>query len=452
MGDITIKTSAYWRHAPHSPQLAFLACDHILEVLFGGAAGPGKSEAILMAALQYVDQPDYAAIIFRRTYSDLALAGGLIPRSHEYLAGTDAKWNDTTKTWTFPSGATVSFGYLASPADKFRYQGSEYQFIGFDELTQFREEDYLYLLSRLRSKNTSVVPERVRATSNPGGRGHEWVKRRFVNPETRQDRAFIPARLDDNPSLNVEAYKATLERLPPVERAQLLLGDWEAVTMGGKFERDWFYRHGIVSRDQVPWRDLVCVRYWDLAATEPSNTSKDPDYTAGCLYGWSKRERLFYLIDVRRFRLNPGRVENAILTAAQQDASTCPKYLIRMEQEPGASGKHVISHYATILRAYDFRGHRPTGSKEVRANPVAAAAFNGTIRIVAGAWHDEFFQEAELFPHSPHKDQVDALSGAHAILADKPRAGSKTYLPGTQKVTVIDGDIVLHGAHYLDKE
>lgn len=451
MAGLTIKTSGYWKHTPHPPQLAFLACDHVLEVLFGGAAGPGKSEAILMAALQYVDQPDYAAIIFRRTYSDLALAGGLIPRSFEYLAGTDAKWNDTTKTWTFPSGATVSFGYLSSPADKFRYQGSEFQFIGFDELTQFREEDYLYLLSRLRSRESSTVPERVRATSNPGGRGHEWVKRRFVSSESRGDRVFIPARLEDNPSLNIEAYKATLDRLPPVERAQLLLGDWEAVAMGGKFERDWFYQHGIIPINRVPWKSLVVCRYWDLAATEPSNTAKDPDYTAGCLYGYEKREKLYYLIDVRRFRLNPGRTETAIHSTAQQDASLAPRYMIRMEQEPGASGKHVISHYSNVLRAYDYRGHRPTGSKEVRSNPVAAAAFNGNVRIVAGAWHEEFFQEAELFPHSPHKDQVDALSGAHACLSDKPRGGSASYLPGVGEPVVDDGGIILRGRQYIDK-
>jgi hypothetical protein len=109
------------------------------EILFGGAAGPGKSEALLMAALQFVDVPNYAAIIFRRTYTALARPGGLIDRAHEWLGGTAAKWDSQEKTWRFPSGAALCFGYLADSTDRYNYQSSEFQFIGFDELTEFRE-------------------------------------------------------------------------------------------------------------------------------------------------------------------------------------------------------------------------------------------------------------------------------------------------------------------------
>ena len=118
-----------------------------LEALYGGAAGGGKSDALLMAALQYVDVPGYAALLLRRTYADLALPGALMDRAAEWLSGTDAKWNGQEKSWSFPSGATTTFGYMATDADKYRYQSAEFQFIGWDELTQFPSDPYLYMLS-----------------------------------------------------------------------------------------------------------------------------------------------------------------------------------------------------------------------------------------------------------------------------------------------------------------
>src|SRR6185436_19414404 len=135
-------------HVPSARQRQFLDID-CLEAFYGGAAGGGKSEALLMAALQHVHKPGYAALILRKDTQRLALAGGLIPRSHEWLHDR-ADWNAGRRQWTFPSGATLSFGYLAHPLDKYRYGSSEFQFIGFDELTEFAEEDYLFLFSRLR--------------------------------------------------------------------------------------------------------------------------------------------------------------------------------------------------------------------------------------------------------------------------------------------------------------
>lgn len=215
-------------HRPHPRQHAFLWLN-CFEALYGGAAGGGKSDALLMAALQYVDQPHYSALLLRKTYADLSLPGALMDRAHQWLAGTDARWNDTEKTYRFPSGATLTFGYLQTSNDKYRYQGSEFQFVGFDEATQFDEADYLYLASRLRKTDGDTIPLRLRAASNPGGRGHEWVKRRFIGPDAKQHgRRFIPARLVDNPSLDQATYRASLDLLDPQTRAQLLNGDWDA--------------------------------------------------------------------------------------------------------------------------------------------------------------------------------------------------------------------------------
>ena len=210
-------------HEPTPRQAEFLKLD-CLEALYGGAAGGGKSDALLMAALQYVSVPNYAALVLRRTYADLSLPGAIMDRAKEWLIPRGIDWNDKEKRFTFPSGATLTFGYLDTSRDRFRYQGAELQFIGLDELTQWGETDYRYLLSRLRRLEGSQIPIRARAASNPGGQGHAWVKKRFVDPGS--GRAFVPATLNDNPHLDAVAYRASLAQLDSQTRRQLEHGEW----------------------------------------------------------------------------------------------------------------------------------------------------------------------------------------------------------------------------------
>lgn len=216
-------------HSVSAPQAAFLLLDGF-EAFYGGAAGGGKSDALLAAALQYVDVPGYAALILRRTFRQLDQPDAIMARSKEWLTPTDAHWNDDAKRWTFPSSATLTFGYLEHDNDVYNYQGPAYQFVGWDELTQFSEKQYTYLFSRTRRRTDMAalgIPIRHRSASNPGGIGHAWVKPRFIDVSTRKpDAVFIPAKVEDNPGLDVAEYRLSLERLDATLQAQLLHGDW----------------------------------------------------------------------------------------------------------------------------------------------------------------------------------------------------------------------------------
>jgi predicted phage terminase large subunit-like protein len=359
-----------------------------------------------MAALQYVEKPSYNALLVRRTYGMLAQPGALMDIMREWLEGKPGvHWDHIDNFITFPSGAQLKFGYYRNENDKDQYQGANYHFIGVDELTQFDERQYTWLMSRNRKAVEDDIPLRMWSTSNPGGRGHEWVKSRFLLDET-QGRSFIRARLDDNPHLNFNEYSATLSNLDPFTRQQLLEGDWDAPMEGALFQREWFEMV-----DDYP-HESNKVRYWDLAAT----ASAESDYTAGALV--AEKGGIYYLLDMVRDKQRPAGVESLITQTAELDGKDVR---IFMEQEPGASGVNTIDHYArNVLKGYAFKGNKTTTKKVSRAAPVSSAAEAGNFKIV-NTWNPkkirEFLDEASLFPDGPHDDQVDAMSGAVGMLS-----------------------------------
>ena len=396
----TVLENPYIPYKPTLKQAEFLLDEHP-EVLFGGAAGPGKSIGLLMAAMMYVEESNYSALLLRRTYRDLALPEAIMDVAARWLHPTDAKWSNETKTWTFPHGATLTFGYLDNENDKYRYQGAAFDFVGFDELTQFTESQYTYLFSRIRRKKSSVIPSRMRATSNPGGIGNEWVRDRFVRTDD-VDRHFIPAKMGDNPHLDQIGYKEMLSKLDPVTRAQLEDGNWDIAATGEMFKREWI---DIV--DQAP----QCTRYirrWDCAATE-AKKGRDPDYTVGVLMG--VLNGVYYVIDVQRFQKPPGEADEIMKQQAIIDGKNVS---IREEQEPGSAGKKIISiHSRGIFEGYDYRGEPSTGDKVTRARPFSAACQNGNVKLVRGPWNNVYLWELEMFPNDGvHDDQVDGSSGA----------------------------------------
>jgi len=226
----------------NGPQTDFLAAPE-RDVLYGGAAGGGKSYAMLIDPLRYAHRAAHKALILRRSMPELR---ELIDKSRELYpkAFPGCKYKEVEKLWNFPSGAKVEFGFLERDADVYRYQGQAYSWIGFDEITHLPTEfGWNYLASRLRTTDPEITPY-MRCTANPGGVGATWVKKRYVDPhppnesftgEDNLTRKFIPARLDDNPYLAEDGrYEEMLKALPPTQRRQLLEGNWD-VNEGAAF-------------------------------------------------------------------------------------------------------------------------------------------------------------------------------------------------------------------------
>ena len=249
------------------PQTEFLASSE-REVLYGGSAGGGKSYAMLADPLRYMGHPQFSGLLLRHTTEELR---ELIFKSQELYPKIwpGIKWSERKMQWTAPSGARLWMSYLDRDEDVLRYQGLAFSWIGFDELTQWATPyAWNYMRSRLRSTATDL-PIFMRATTNPGGRGHHWVKKMFIDPspynrsfdatdiETTEvlrypaghskagkplfKRRFIPARLSDNPYLSQAGdYEAMLLSLPEQQRRQLLDGDWD-IKEGAAFTE--FDRH-----------------------------------------------------------------------------------------------------------------------------------------------------------------------------------------------------------------
>jgi hypothetical protein len=251
------------------PQTDFLAAPET-DVLYGGAAGGGKSYAMLVDPLRFAHRAAHRALILRRSMPELR---ELIDKSRELYpkAFPGCKFREVEKIWTFPSGAKLEFGFLERDADVYRYQGQAYSWIGFDEITHLSTEfSWNYLASRLRTTDPEITPY-MRCTANPGGAGATWVKKRYVNPSEPNEsftghdgltRRFIPARLEDNPYLSTDGrYEQMLKALPAVQRKQLLEGNWD-VTEGAAFTEFDVMEH-VITPFEIPvgWERVKGIDY-----------------------------------------------------------------------------------------------------------------------------------------------------------------------------------------------
>lgn len=414
-------------------------------VIYGGAAGGGKTWALLLEPLRHRERQDFSCVIFRRTYPQVTNPGGLWDESFKLYPLVGAQPRQSELSWRFPSGAVVRFAHLQHETSRLDWQGAQIPLICFDELTHFTREQFFYLLSRNRS--LSGVKPYVRATCNPvpdddptGGWIHEFISwylgedgyaiaersgvvRWFVNindtlhwadtpdeliaqfPDTLpKSFTFIKSSLYDNKILMTQdpGYLANLQALPLVDRERLLGGNWKIKPEAGKvFNRGWFE---VV--DAVPAGGRT-VRFWDLAATEKKLAKDDPDFTAGV-----KMRRvgdIYYVLDAVAVQESPSRVDTLIKNTSAQDGREVE---VRFEREGGASGVRDARNTVTMLAGYDVRAVAPLGDKITRAKGLAAQAEAGNVKLVRGPWNDRYLRTLHGFPDAPHDDEVDASSGA----------------------------------------
>lgn len=371
-----------------------------------------------MAALMYVELPDYAAILFRRTFADLALEGALMDRARDWLGATVAKWRANEKRWEFPSGSTLTFGYMDGPNDWRRYDSAEFQAVLFDEASQFRPHDINAMQGRLRRPKGSRVPIRLRLGSNPGGEAHEFLGERYVNPTINNpERAFVPALFEDNPYLDIEEYAKTLESLKdldPILYRQRRFGEWIRDESDTIFHAKWWDDNRYDPED-ARLQNRSEVRF---AALDTANTINETSAYSALAVGDLQPEYTMLLRYMARERLEfPELVEWTVdeLAPFARDGNLKAFFI-----EDAASGKQLIQ---TLLRSGPVWLRplivpvKPNPVKDGKRESWKSASVWMKRRMMplphpsaSVPWlHD---LESELFsvPNSAYKDQADSVS------------------------------------------
>lgn len=433
--------------------------------IYGGAAGGGKSFGLLLSALRYKNVPGFGCTIFRKNFNQIFAQGGLWDESMEIYQGVKGACPKFARgQWLFcnDEGQTLSkvtFAHIEKDEDVHKWQGSQICELGFDELTHFSEKIFFYMLSRNRS-SCGVEPF-VRATCNPDA--NSWVAkfiewwidqdtgypipersgkiRWFIrrdetlywantrqelwtrfNLKTEEEKSeprsvtFIMSRLSDNKELlRVNpGYLANLKALSQVERERLLMGNWKIKAAAGLY----FKRSQLGDiLDRVPADVIQWVRCWDLAATE-KDEGGDPAYTAGVLIG-KRADGRYVIADVINKQMSASDVRQTIKHTAQMDMARYKRVRVRLPQDPGQAGKEQAQSYVKFLAGFDVTTVAESGSKEARAEPMAAQWQVGNFDIVYGDWNEEYLLQLENFPDGKFKDMVDASANGFAEIEAK---------------------------------
>ena len=439
------------------PQEMFLSTSADI-CIYGGAAGGGKTYGLLLDPLRHKNTKKYTAVFFRKNSIQIHAEGGLLDESKSMYAsikGASMKTSPRPR-WNFKDGGSISFAHIERDDDLPKWQGSQITAIMFDELTHFSERQFFYMLSRNRT--VCGVKPYVRATCNPDAdswvakfiewwidqdTGYpipersgklRWMLRRQdaiywadtreelwerFDLKTDEERAepktvtFIASTIYDNKILldRNPQYLANLKAMATVERERLHNGNWKIKTDAGLF----FKRTQLGSILQTVPADVErWVRAWDLAATS-EDEGGDPAYTAGVLMGKRKDGR-YVVANVINLRLTAADVRATIKHTAQQDKALYKRVRTRLPQDPGQAGKEQAQSYIKLLAGFDVCAKPESGSKESRAEPVAAQWQAGNFDIVAGDWNEAYLSQLESFPMSKFKDMVDATSSAFSEL------------------------------------
>lgn len=401
------------------------------EVLFGGAAGGGKTIGLCILALQFVEVAGYNALLLRRTMKMMERPDSPLSVLHDWLmtrydgrAGK-VKYLKGEDKFVFPSGSVVQMGAIEHEEDKRNYDGTAWHFIGFDELTHFSDTSYVYMFGRQRRRRTgreARLPLRMRATAMPGGEGHAWVRERFILPyqlgKMPRERAFIPSKLTDNSFLDQKEYRnslAIMREVDYVTAQRMEQGDWE-IYEGGRFRREWFEKtfrfgargHLMADGDEIPESHLDTVVICDPAASEKDMS----DYTVVGVFSVETRGlRRLFIREIVRERLAIDRIVPVI-------AAVCRRWRPSWCGIEGNGYQWAIVDAA--MRDSDIPAVVPLlpegKGKLVRATPAINYACSGRIFLPADPepWMGPAMQEIWQFTgdskHDGHDDVVDVLA------------------------------------------
>jgi predicted phage terminase large subunit-like protein len=434
------------------PQEKFLSSSADV-CIYGGAAGSGKSFALLLESMRYASTVQgFDSVVFRRSTVDLRRPGGLWSESMKLFPHAGGLPIAHRFEWLWPRKGSVKLAHLEHETTVLDWHGSQVGCICFDELTTFTRTQFWYLFSRNRSR--AGIRPYIRATCNADAGSWvmeliEWwidpdtgypieersgIVRYFARgaddqllwfdtkreamaatgqaPETIKSLTFIAAKLSDNPALTRSdpGYLGNLMMLHKVERERLLNGNWKIRPSAGLyFNRSWCQ---IVD---IPPVCVKCVRGWDLAATEQKDNN-DPDWTACTKIGVMHDGR-WIVLHADAFRGSPAEVDRRVLNYAQQDGYEATTSL---PKDPGQAGVAQVVHLTHLLAGYIVENSPESGDKVTRFGPFSSQAEVGNVLVLRGRWNDRFFTELENFPEGTHDDDADATSRAFNAIAQQP--------------------------------
>ncbi|MBU2701170.1 putative phage terminase large subunit-like protein [Sporomusaceae bacterium BoRhaA] len=457
--EVKVKESNKAFQPQPGPQTDFLNSTADITI-YGGAAGGGKSYALLLSCLKDIDNPRYGAVIFRRTSTQIFGEGGLWDEATNlYRLKGGIGVQSPRATIKFPSRAKVTFAHLQYEDNVHDWDGSQIAVIAFDELCHFERSQFMYMMSRNRSN--SGVKNRIIATCNPDAdsfvaRLIEWyidengfpikersnkiryfivldddfkwanskqelVEQYGVKKEIIKSFTFIASSVYDNKIMMEKnpQYEANLNAQNTVQKGRLLYGNWKIKPSSGLY----FRKDQVQVVPSIPCNLVKVVRAWDLAATIPTPKNPSPDATSGVLMGLLEDGRYIVLDNVWG-QWQSSDVRTKIHATAIKDNTKYGKVNIHLPQDPAQAGKEQAQSYIALLSGFVVKAERMTGDKITRAEPFSSQWQAGNVLVLAGPWNGAYFTEMEAFPEGSHDDRVDSSSDSFTEL----QTGAKIHI------------------------
>ena len=469
---------------PQPKQYLFLSCPADIAI-YGGAAGGGKTFALLMDAMRFINNSSANYTIFRRTTPAITANGGLRQTAKRlYLPfGIKTKGQPFYEI-IFPSGYNIAFRHLQYEDTIYDYQGAQLSVIAFDELTHFTEQQFFYMMSRNRNYDVhSSVKCYIRATCNPDP--DSWVRKLLdwyigddgyaikersgkiryfarvgdkmywgntkqevleqtndislsderdkVTEKNIKSFCFIASLLEDNQALmqNDSGYESSLKALSHIDYERLRKGNWNIKATGGEFFKNKYFKY----TNSIRMKDIISVcRAWDFAGTEKEETTNGtPDATASCLMA-RLIDGSFAILEVTNNWLKAEDKRRLVYSKAKKDFEKFgAKYKIFIPQDPGQAGKDQIQAYVKLLSGFNVVHNTVKGNKITRAEPLMIQFENDNVVIFKNdSWNETYQTQMVNFPDAPHDDMVDASSDAFIQLSNREDENSLlAFLAGT---------------------